>query len=39
LPAALVLLWLVMSQRERLYRLGMRYRKLRSPVLPDRLNP
>lgn len=39
LPAALVLLWLVMSQRERLYRLGMRYRKLRAPVLPDRLNP
>lgn len=39
LPVVLVLMWLVMSQRERLHRLGMRYRKLRAPVLPDRLNP
>jgi hypothetical protein len=39
LPVALAFGWLVMSQRERLHRFGMRYRKLRAPVLPDRLNP
>ena len=39
LPVALAFGWLVISQRERLHRFGMRYRKLRSPVLPDRLNP